>query len=404
MLDKYIQKAESVLEDKFGIKPERSKLIYHTDWSSFMKEMGLSPLDESVFFPKDLTAHVQKQSLEKILPLVFHELEGHGNYCEHTLQGRKLVEDEKIFFQLEGEAKLKFASECSAYFQRIKPYFEGFAIWMEEFLLKNVGREDIWVERKEKSKRMPLDNQHSYFDAYSMLKDFENKKGTYELWYAIGLPKKFDKKTITNIAKEKLKERFDDLEFLILEGSKKPYSDIDLCAILKDGVKIDDYKHSRCIDFVQYNLSDFEKNLNNFEVFATEPIFTGELIIGDESKFRNMKNVIQNKIPSNDVCDNLSKKGVKILENSKLYFDYSNFAESIVSLAYALSYKTFAEEYSNGSKVLTYKEILNSKKNLLLNEVYDYQKCVEHGKVQFDKNVLAYFINKVSGGINNEKN
>jgi hypothetical protein len=399
MLAAYIQKAESILEDKFGIKLERSKLIYHTDWSSFTKENFLHPSSDSVFFPKDLTAHVPNQNLEKILPLVYHELEGHGNYCEHTLHGRKLVEDEKIFSQSEGEDKLKFARECSAYFQSIKPYFEGFAIWMEEFLLKNVEREDLWIERREKSKFMPLDNQHSYFDAYSILKSFEDKKGTYELWYTIGFPKKFDKKTIISIAKEKLRERFNDLEFLIVEGSKKPYSDIDLCAILKNGVKTDDYKHSRNIDFVQYNLSDFEKHLNSFEVFATEPVFTGELVMGDESKFKNLKNITQNNVPSNETCNNLSKKGSKILENSKLYFEYGSFAESIINLAYALSYKTFAEEYSKGGKVLTYEEVLKSKKNPLLNEVYDYQKCVEHGKIQFDKKVLAYLINKASGGI-----
>lgn len=404
MLNEYIQRAERVLEDKFGIKPERSELVYHTDWSSFAKEAGLHPSSESVFLPKDLTAHVPEGSLEKILPLIYHELEGHGNYCEHTLQGRKLVEDEKVFSQLKGETKLKFASECSTYFQMIKPYFEGFAIWMEEFLLKSVGREDIWLERKEKSKYMPLDNQHSYFDAYSMLKSFEDEKGTYELWYSVGFPKRFDKKTITCIAKEKLKERFEDLEFLIIGGSKKPYSDIDLCAILKDGVKTDKYQHSRVIDLVQYNISDFERYLNNFEVFATEPIFASDLVLGDESKFEKLKSRVKDKIPGEEVCRNLLKKSNQIFENSKIYSERGDFANSIVNLAYALSYGTFAKEYSSGSRVLTYKEILESKKNPLLNEVYDYQKSVEHGKVQFDKNILAYYINQVSGGTKNEKN
>lgn len=186
MLDDYIKKAERVLENKFGIKPERSRLVYHEDWTSFIKENGLSLYSESVFLPKDLTAHLPNDRLEKVLPSVFHELEGHGSYCEHNLQGKKLVEDEKIFSQLKGEEKLKFAYECSAYFQKIKPYFEGFAVWMEEFLLKGVGREDLWLERREKSKRMPLDAHHSYFDAYSILKEFEKEKGTYELWNTIG--------------------------------------------------------------------------------------------------------------------------------------------------------------------------------------------------------------------------
>ena len=398
MLNHYIQKAEEILEDKFGLKPEGSRKVYHEDWSTFSKENGLPPCSESVFLPKDLTAHIPKQSLEKVLPLIYHEFEGHGNYCEHTLQGRKLVEDEKNFSQLEGKTKEKFASECSAYFQSIKPYFEGFAVWMEEFLLKNVGREDLWLERREKSKHMPLDNQHSYFDAYSMLKDFEKERGTYELWYMIGFPKRFDKKTIINIAKEKLKDRFDGLEFLILGGSKNPYSDIDLCAILKDGTEIDVYKHSRVIDFVQYNLSSFEEHLNNFEVFATEPIFTGELIIGDEAKFESLKKGVNDKCPKKEICQNLSKKSAKLLENSRLYFERCDFANSIVSLTYSLSYQTFSKEYSSGSKVLTYKEILESKKNPLLNKIHDYQKSVEHGKVRFDKSILAHHINQIVGG------
>lgn len=399
MLSDYIQRAEEVLEDEFGVKPERSRLIYHENWSSFAKENCLNPSSESVFLPKGLTAHIPQESLDKVLPLIYHELEGHGNYCEHTLQGRKLVEDEKMFSQLKGEDKLEFASECSAYFQKIKPYFEGFAVWMEEFLLNAVGREDIWLERKEKSKQMPLDAQHSYFDAYSMLKGFEEEKGTYELWYTVGFPKRFDKKTITNIAKEKLKGRFDDLEFLILGGSKKPYSDIDLCAILKESVRTDEYKHSRVIDLVQYNLSDFKRHLDNFEIFATEPVFTSELIFGDESKFEDLKSRIKNKSPNEEVCHNLLKKSVCILENSKSYFNCDDFTNSIVHLAYALSYETFAKEYSSGSKVLTYREVLDSRKNPLLNEIHDYQKAVEHGRIRFDKDVLFQYINKALGGI-----
>lgn len=398
MLNYYIQKAEELLEDKFGIKPERSSLVYHEDWHSFIKENSLLPRSESVFLPKDLTAHIPKQSLEDTLPLVFHEFEGHGNYCEHTLQGRRIIEDEKTFSQLEGEAKIEFASQCSDYFQSMKPYFEGFAVWMEEFLLRHIGRLDLWLERREKSKRIPLDNNHSYFDAYSMLKDFEKEKGTYELWYTIGFPRRFDKKTVTNIAKEKLKSRFNDLKFLILGGSKNPYSDIDLCAVLKDGTRVDEYRHSRVIDFVQYNLSDFENHLNNFELFATEPVFAGELVIGDKSKFKSLRNRVKDKIPGKEICQNLLKKSVKLLENSRLYFEHGDFANSIISLAYALSYETFAKEYSSGSKVVTYKEVLESKNNLLLNDVHDYQKAVEHGKVKFDENVLAFYINQVSGG------
>ncbi|MBM3199330.1 nucleotidyltransferase domain-containing protein [Candidatus Woesearchaeota archaeon] len=399
MLSHYIQKAEEVLETKFGIKPERSKIYCHENWESFARANGLSVYGESVFFPKDLSAHLPEGNLDKILPLVYHELEGHGNYCEHTIQGRKLVEDEKTFSQLEGDVKVKFAYECSAYFQMIKPYFEGFAMWMEEFLLKSVGREDLWLGRKEKSKRMPIDCQHSYFDAYSMLKKFEEEKGTYELWYSIGFPKRFDKKTLTSIAKEKLAERFNSLEFLILGGSKKPYSDIDLCAILKDGAKTDEYNHSRVIDLVQYNLSDFEKHIEHFEVFATEPILSGELVTGDEKKFKSLKKRVENKSPDPSVCKNLSRKGIRLLENSKKYFEFGDFANSIVSLAYALSYETFAKAYLSGSKVMTYKEVLELRKNHLLNDVYNYQKDLEHGRISFDKGILLGYINQVSGGI-----
>jgi hypothetical protein len=188
MLEAYIKKAEEILENKFGFKPKQSRLVYHDDWPLFVRENNLYVHGESIFFPKDLTAHVPKQSLEKILPLVFHELEGHGSYCEHTPYGKKLVEDERIFSRLEGKEKIRFASECSVYFKNIKPYFEGFAIWMEEFLLNSVEREDLWLERREKSKRMPLDTKHSYFDAYSVLKSFERENGTYELWKMVGFP------------------------------------------------------------------------------------------------------------------------------------------------------------------------------------------------------------------------
>lgn len=188
MLTEYIQKAEKLLEKRFGFKLERSSLILHNDWDLFIKENNLDLYCKSVFFPKDLTAHVHKGNLEEILPLAYHELEGHGLYCEYTLQGKALVEAEKKFARLKGKEKQIFASEWLEYFQSIQPYFEGFAIWIEEFLLKGVGRDDLWVQRKKKLKQTPFNLEHSYFDTYNGLKNFEKKTDVYKLWRSLGFP------------------------------------------------------------------------------------------------------------------------------------------------------------------------------------------------------------------------
>ncbi|MBU4209211.1 MAG: hypothetical protein KKD12_06005 [Proteobacteria bacterium] len=186
MIKEYIEKAENILLEEFSVLPFRSNIIYYDNLQTFLHKNGLNTKGESAYTPKDLTAHLPKGNLEDILPLVYHEYHGHGTFCEFSMYGQKLVANERIYDRLDYEQKIKFVPKAQEYFEAVKPYFEGFAIWTEEFLLTKSGKKDLWKLRKEKSKAMPLDFQHSYFEAYSMLKNYEKRKGTDALWRKVG--------------------------------------------------------------------------------------------------------------------------------------------------------------------------------------------------------------------------
>jgi len=186
LLEDHIGKSNEILLYELGIMPMRSKVSFHNNLTSFLGKNNLNTKGESVYTPKDLTAHLPKGKLDDILPLIHHEYYGHGTFCEFSMYGQKLVANERVYGRLDYEQKIKFVPKAQEYFKAVKPYFEGFAVWMEEFLLTKSGKKDLWKLRKEKSKAMPLDSQHSNFEAYSMLKNYEKRKGTDALWRKVG--------------------------------------------------------------------------------------------------------------------------------------------------------------------------------------------------------------------------
>ncbi|MFA5175866.1 MAG: hypothetical protein WC413_01215 [Candidatus Nanoarchaeia archaeon] len=396
MKDLVIQASE-ILEDKFKIKPEKSSLYIYEDIKELLAKTR-NPQALSIFFPKDISAHVPKGRLD----LIFHEYHGHGLYCEHTGYGKKMVEDEKIVTQMSKE-DIKKALQMHEFF---KLYFEGHALWTEEFLLNKLGKEDLFKIRLKELENLTFSSAYhpelkTQKDVYTEAKKFEQEKGIYDFWYTLGFPRQFDKKTLLEIAKEKLNSRFDKLVFLIHFGSKNKEGDIDLCAILEDGVNLEEYLHSRTIDLSQFNYKDAINKIKLFEIPLIQPILTGELIFGDENNFQKLKTEIKTAKPST--------KAIKYLQGrSQWCFDYAiKFAELFDSyphapeivlnnLAYALSFFESAKRYKNGSKVLT----LNELNNPLLIKIRNYTKDIEKKNIPVEKQAINYYIGEVKKEIN----
>jgi len=280
-----ILKASEILEGKFKIKPKTTKLYVHENIKGFLSKTPY-PNAQSIFFPKDLSAHVPRDRLD----LILHEYHGHGLYCEQTKHGGWMVVNENRIGNMDEEAL--------ALNEYLRLTFEGHALWTEDFLLRSLEREDVLEERLEELNNLsfsyPFNPElRTQRDVHNLVKRFEDKKGIFDLWYSFGFPRQFDRETLVEIAKEKLGSRFRNLVFLIHFGSSNPNGDIDLCAVLEDNTKIDEYECSRTIDLSQFNYSDFIRRMRLFDIPITQPLMTGELVCGDELEFRLLRKILQ---------------------------------------------------------------------------------------------------------------
>jgi|TARA_Y100000310_G_C20636746_1_gene791577 hypothetical protein len=389
MKNKIIEASE-ILKDKFKIKPEKSKLYLFEDIQEFLDETR-NPQAQSIFFPKNLSAYVPNDRLD----LVLHEYHGHGLYCEQTKYGQRMVEDENNFKHM-SKKDIEFSLNLH---EKQKPNFEGHALWIESFLLTELMEEEILENRERELKKLNFRNSHypklkTQWDVYDRIKTFEKQNGIFEMWYNLDFPRQFDKESILDIAKEKLGPRFNNLIYLINFGSQNPSSDIDLCAILEDDIKIDEYGHSNTIDMTQFNYSEFMEKFDMLEFPATEPILNGRLIYGNDNEFKKLKRDLYAKKPNGTIIKNLRKKSKLAFNYALEFYNYSTnqfvLESGLNNLAYCLSLDEAANMYSKGSSVITFNQIVNP----LLSEVREYMKNSE-----IDKNKFNELIQKVKNEV-----
>lgn len=390
-----IIQASEILEDKFKIKPEKSKLYIHEDIQKLINRTR-NKKAQSIFFPRDLSAHVSKGRLD----LILHEYHGHGLYCEQTHYGKKMVEDENNIKNMPQEEVQK----ALTLHEYVKPNFEGHALWTEDFLLTSLNKLDLLESRLIELESLDF---HSQFhldlktqkDVYDRIKQFELEKGIYDMWYSLGFPRQFDKNTLTEIAHEKLNSRFNNIIFLIHFGSKNPEGDIDLCAVLDDTAKLDEYEDSRTIDLVQYNYSDFLRRMKLFDLVITHPILTGELIFGDKNVFERLKITLNKQKPTDEAITYLKERSRWCLDYAIECFNesdkYVNALDlTLNNLSHALSYNEASMIYSQRKFVI----LLDELENTLSREIRAYMKS---SKIRTEKlNKTKEFIDKARKEIN----
>src|SRR3989344_51199 len=360
-LSHVILETSEILKQEFNIRPEKTKLYIYEDINKFLQGTK-NPQAQSMFLPKDLSAHVPKERLD----LIFHEYFGHGLYCEYTSYGKKMVNDENKYHSITEDEIIR----ALQYHDHLKPDFEGHALWTEEFLLKKVNKEDV-LERRLKE----LDKLHfssstnprlkTQKDVYNRVKLLENKYGKLHLWYYFGFPKILEKEKILEVVKERLKSRFNSLEFVISFGSRNVDKDLDLCIVLKDGVDVGNYANDEIEDIVdmpQYNKSEFIKRAKLFDIVITEPIITGDLIYGNEKEFMGLWDYLLKFKPSDNAIRYLEQRIRECHRNSSLFFsrkDMRSLLKGLLVSSYALSYELCLDKYKNGSGIVKFSEILS---------------------------------------------
>lgn len=192
-----------------------------------------------------------------------------------------------------------------------------------------------------------------------------------------------------NIDLDALGVNTDNLLFASLYGSRKENSDVDIFLVF-NGVKPEKSVVVGEYDLNQIEYGDFLFRLSNLDPEYTDPLLTGEQFFGNYEVVENISEFLRRVNLSEGSFDYLSKRGLETFLQAEMLFSGSKYdlfkenvntynfedvfenslgnvtnappkmLKSLSSLTYAFSYLAFRERYSNGFKLLTLKEILES--------------------------------------------
>ncbi len=346
-------------QNLLGYKPEQTSLqqVSSQEWNRFTIQIGLNPNSSGIYLPRNQTAIVKDGS-----PLsLFHEYFGHGLYCEKSLSGMRLVDLEK---KLLDEEKQEFSSkkfnlkELQNFRRKNKAFkeleefekenlgkYELFAIWTEYLLSKEYGLMDKFEKKYDSLERRDKETIDTVIN-------FSHQYGNLATMYFQGMAKNTSiervKKILYDIYGE---DSIKNSKLILLTGSKKPFSDIDLFA---SSYYLKSAKND-LLDLIVFDDRDFEKRVELFEVQVTHSIMKGELVLGDIDYLIKKKEQLKHQpITEKAIKHNFKKSIMQKLASEEekderlknLYFSYYQ------------TYLANALALSEGKRIFTKEDLL----------------------------------------------
>jgi hypothetical protein len=347
-LDSLLSDASSFVKSEFNLELQKSQLkIYsRANWQEFCSTNGFDVNSEGLYVPASYSAYLQNES-PVVISNAFHELYGHGLFCEHSQIGKKWVEiiqshgNEKGFLYEEINPQKSYAGFCKTNIGN----YEGFALWLEALLCKETGTGNIWQMKKD---RLPED----YVSLFEFFQDKEQKFSRFGFMSQLGFPKFYDDKKILDSIKGLYNSAFANIDFIILYGSQKPESDIDLF-IVSANPSINFF--NGWLDIYEINTREFQDLVSNLDISVSDPLFSGKLIYGNSSFFERLKVQVQNQpITQEAIAHNLAKA-----EEQKEYLSQFSFNDKRKKdcSGYIQSFSQNAEQLALGNKSLTLKNL-----------------------------------------------
>lgn len=350
-LQNLVLEANEVISSEFGFVPEKTTYQVHNqdEWNNFLKRFGSNLNAQGIFLPRNLSAHMLESSF---LPVyLFHEFFGHGLFCEHSLIGQNIVSleqsleivEKEIFGTLNDHQQIDethpFFHQYNSQRESLQTFlslnhanYEGFAIWMEHFLSLELGHQDIFNKK--------FDTLHpDYKNLFEHFHNLENNYGTFILMSSLGFPKTYDGDLVLETLR---KLSGDDYDLVILYGSRKSYSDIDLF-VVSDSVKSG---FNGWFDVYAVTPDEFEEGIVNLSIAVTDPLFSGEVLFGCDHRGR-----VFNQSITEDAIQYNFRQSDEQKKFALLHPEYSR--ERILGLSYHDSFRMNAEALRKGLKLLT---------------------------------------------------
>ncbi len=362
-LAKLCEDISSHYEQLLGFSPRRTKLdeLTRKQWNETCSEKNLNSNASGAFTSRDLVARVNVESSD--FPLnFFHEYFGHGLFYEYAREGRYLEKAEKRL--LKDEVKnfrgSSFSPEELGEFRKQNPnfkilermkkadinFYELFAIWTEKYLASKYGLEDKF---EKKYADLPKEAK----DILNQMETVRKEKGDLTLFYECGFPRYSTQERVKSLLKEALGEQFEKAKLVMLYGSRKPYSDVDIF-LVGDSVNVEPRHY---LDIQDYGQKEFEFMVSNFDVAATDAIMSGEFISGDRAYLETIRDRLENgKISKSAIYYNMMRS-----RQQRIWSDTypKSSKESSKGGCYAQTYLRNALSLYQGKRLFTKKALAN---------------------------------------------
>lgn len=225
MLEKKILEARKYLQASFGLEVRDTQLRAYSSeqWKLFVTHNqgtidNLTKESEALFIPQSQIAYVRTNT-PFLIPNAFHEVFGHGMYCENSLPGKELVQQAR---KGNGQQHINAQrnQESRGLFNIHRDDYEGFAVWMEG-TLSNETRTP-WEAKLESP------THHAYWNYMSNAEERLTRKG---LLAQMGFTLNFTDAEITDVIKALYGKEFGSVHTVLVTGSENPETDLDLYVV-----------------------------------------------------------------------------------------------------------------------------------------------------------------------------
>ncbi|MFH0752760.1 MAG: hypothetical protein V1914_04165 [archaeon] len=354
------EELELHLIDQFRISPEKSKIkLYNLpEWIAFKKSIGSETYAPGCYTVRDNTSHILNSP--DYIQTLFHEHFGHGFHLEHSRTGRHLTNLEQEAhkakttanprtpkalkrFRATDPSTLLIAAEKTKYLTEC----EGFSIWMQYYLSNITRRQEEYIRTFRKSPEVMR-------NAANRCIEYQHSYGKHALLYSLGFPKHYNKEIMEDLLRKLYPSN--NIKFALLYGSRKPHSDIDMF-IVSDNIPS---THNNWLDISSVNTTLFEELVSKLDISVTDPLFSGELILGDEKYLEQTKKKITNTPITPEQIAHHKQHAEKA---KQLAMQTTNPKEHQTAMRYNKSYTANAEELSKGRKALTLKKLISTYPN-----------------------------------------
>jgi len=183
---------------------------------------------------------------------------------------------------------------------------------------------------------------------FEFFEDAEQRLSRFGLIAKMGFPKYYDDNEVLDVVKRLYGTKFSNVNFIILYGSQKPESDIDLCIISNNP---SNQYFNGWLDIAELNRNDFHNRKNNLDIALTDAMFSGKLIYGDKNIFQQYKQQIIDAPISKEMIEYNIKKSELQKEYLSSYKNDDRMKK--LCLSYIDSFFQNAEQLSLGNKPLT---------------------------------------------------